>query len=139
MLGLSSHLRYHMCCTLIDMQKGFDRLAGLVRNHLNQNPQTGDVFVFLNKPKTHIKLLYWDGDGFAIFYKRLEVGTFDFLTNDSVCRELKREELLLVLGGLKRIDFKKKRDIKCNKTLVNTGFLRFFFLFLTHGKHRKPF
>ena len=111
MLGLSSHVRYHMCCTLIDMRKGFDGLAGLVRNYLNQNPQTGDVFVFLNKSKTHIKLLYWDGDGFAIFYKRLEQGRFDFLTNNSVSRELKREELLLILGGLKLRDFKKKKEI----------------------------
>jgi transposase len=109
MLALGFGVRYHMCCTLIDMRKGFDGLAGLVRNHLNQNPQTGDVFVFLNKSKTHIKLLYWDGDGFAIFYKRLEVGTFDFLTNDSVSRELKREELLLILGGLKLKNFNKKK------------------------------
>ncbi|MDI5950350.1 IS66 family insertion sequence element accessory protein TnpB [Flavobacterium sp. LB2P84] len=109
---MSSHVRYHMCCTLVDMRKGFDGLAGLVRNYLNQNPQAGDVFVFLNKFKTHIKLLYRDGDGFTIFYKRLEQGRFDFLTNDSVSRELKKEELLLVLGGLKLRDFKKKRDTK---------------------------
>ncbi len=118
MLGLSSYVRYHMCCTLVDMRKGFDGLAGLVRNYLNQNPQTGDVFVFLNKPKTHIKLLYWDGDGFAIFYKRLEQGRFDFLTNDSVSRELKREELLLVLSGLKLKDFKKKKRYKIEKNIL---------------------
>ena len=112
MLGLSSQVRYHMCCTLIDMRKGFDGLAGLVSNHLNQDPQTGDVFIFLNKSKTHIKLLYWDGDGFAIFYKRLERGTFDFLTNDSVSRELKREELLLVLGGLKLDGISSKKRYK---------------------------
>lgn len=115
MLGLSSQVRYHMCCTLVDMRKGFDGLAGLVQNYLNQNPQTGDVFVFLNKSKTHIKLLYWDGDGFAIFHKRLEQGRFDFLTNDSVSRELKREELLLVLGGLKLRDFKQKKRYKTAK------------------------
>jgi transposase len=115
MLGLSSHVRYHMCCTLIDMRKGFDGLAGLVRNYLNQNPQTGDVFVFLNKSKTHIKLLYWDDDGFAIFYKRLEQGRFDFLTCDSVSRELKREELLCILSGLTLRDFKKKKRYKTEK------------------------
>jgi transposase len=83
-----------MCCTVVDMHKGFDGLAGIVRNHLKQDPQTGDVFVFLNKSKTHIKLLYWDGDGFAIFYKRLEQGRFDFLTSDSLSRELKNYKLL---------------------------------------------
>jgi len=70
---------------------------------------TGDIFVFLNKPKTHIKLLYWDGDGFVIFYKRLEKGTFDFLYNDSSSRELKREELLLILEGIKLDNYKKKK------------------------------
>jgi len=109
MIGLSSKVRYHMCCTLIDMRKGFDSLSGLVRNHLDKDPLTGDVFVFINKPKTHIKLLYWDGDGFVIFYKRLAKGTFDFLTNDSSSRELKREELLLVLEGIKLDNCKKKR------------------------------
>jgi transposase len=97
------------------MRKGFDGLAGLFQNYLNENPQTGDVFVFLNKSKTHIKLLYWAGDGFAIFYKRLEQGRFDFLTNDSVSRELKREELLLILGGLKLSGFKKKKRYKTAK------------------------
>jgi len=109
MIGLSSKVKYHMCCTLIDMRKGFNGLIGLVRNHLNQNPQTGDIFVFLNKPRTHIKLLYWDGDGFVIFYKRLEKGTFDFLNNGDSSRELKREELLLVLEGIKLGGYKKKR------------------------------
>ena len=112
MLGLSSQVRYHMCCTLVDMRKGFDALAGLVRNYLDQNPQTGDVFVFLNKSKTHIKLLYWDGDGFAIFYKRLEQGRFDFLTSDSVSSDSVSRELLLVLSGLKLRDFKQKKRCK---------------------------
>ncbi len=114
------------------MRKGFHGLAGLVRNYVDQNPQTGNVFVFLNKSKTHIKLLYWDGDGFAIYHKRLDQGRFDFLTIDSVLRELKREELLLVLGGLKSRDFKKnKRDTKQPKTIVNTfEMLRFYSYFL---------
>lgn len=98
-----------MCCTLIDMRKGFDGLSGLVKNYLEKDPLTGDVFVFINKPRTHIKLLYWDGDGFVIFYKRLEKGTFDFLTNNTCSRELKREELLLILEGIKLDNYKKKK------------------------------
>jgi transposase len=67
MLGLSANLLYFLCCDLIDMRNGFDGLAGIVRNHLKKDPVSGDVFVFLNKTRTHIKLLYWDGDGFAFF------------------------------------------------------------------------
>ena len=68
MLGLSVNLRYFLCCTPVDMRNGFDGLAGIVRNKLKNDPISGSVFVFLNKTRTHIKLLYWDGDGFALHY-----------------------------------------------------------------------
>ena len=55
MFVFSSKIKYHLCCTLIDMRKGFDGLTGLVINLMQQNPRTGDVFIFLNKPKTHLK------------------------------------------------------------------------------------
>lgn len=109
MLVFSAKVKYHLCCTLIDMRKGFDGLSGLVLNLMQQNPRTGDVFIFLNKTKTHIKMLYWDEDGFVIFYKRLEKGTFDFLKDESISKELKREELVLILSGLKVDKYKKKK------------------------------
>lgn len=76
MLGLSSNLRYFLCCKPIDIRNSFDGLAGIVRNTLQNDPISGSVFIFLNKKRTHIKLLYWDGDGFALFYKRLERGRY---------------------------------------------------------------
>ncbi len=91
------------------MRKGFDGLCGIVINLLNQDPRTGDVFVFINKPKTHLKMLYWDDDGFVIFYKRLEQGTFDFLKEERLSKEIKRAELLLILCGLKLDKYKKKK------------------------------
>jgi len=104
-----------MCCTPIDIRKGFDGLSGLVRNYLKKDPLTGDVFVFLNKNKTHIKMLCWDGDGFVIFFKRLERGTFDLLKNDTASRELKRDELLMVLEGIKLDNCKKKKRFLLTK------------------------
>jgi transposase len=76
MFGFSSHLRYYLCCTHVDMRNGFDGLAGIVRNKLKKDPISGDVFIFVNKQQTHIKILYWDGNGFALFYKRLEAGRY---------------------------------------------------------------
>jgi transposase len=76
MFGFSSSIRYFMCNRAVDMRNGFDGLAGLVRNHLKQEPLSGDVFIFINNRGTHLKMLYWDGDGFALFYKRLERGRF---------------------------------------------------------------
>jgi transposase len=88
------------------MRNGFDGLAGIVRNTLNNDPVSGSVFVFLNKTRTHIKLLYWDGDGFALFYKRLERGKYPLTPHSDLSKEMKREELLMLLEGL---SFEKMR------------------------------
>ena len=112
MLSISTKIKYHICCTPIDIRKGFDGLSGLIRNYLKKDPLTGDIFIFLNKNRTHIKLLYWDGDGFTIYYKRLEKGTYDLPKSDDLSKELKREELLLILEGIRlEICKKKKRFI----------------------------
>ena len=112
MLGLSANLRYFLCCRLVDMRNGFDGLAGIVRNCLQKDPVSGDVFIFLNKSRTHIKLLYWDGDGFALFYKRLEQGRYSFTVHCGHVKELKREELLMLLEGLSFAQMKQKKRYK---------------------------
>ncbi len=58
------------------MRKGFDGLAALVHTHLGCDPLSGDLFVFCGKRRDKVKLLYWTGDGLAVWYKRLESGTF---------------------------------------------------------------
>jgi transposase len=100
MLGLSANLRYFLCCSTIDICNGFYGLAGIVRNHLKKDPVSGDVFIFLNKNRTHIKLLYWDGDGFAMFYKRLERGGYTLSAHCEPSKQIRREELLMLLEGL---------------------------------------
>lgn len=113
MLGLSANLRYFLCCHSTDMRNGFDGLAGIVRNYLGKDPVSGDVFVFLNKTRSHIKLLYWDGDGFALFYKRLERGRYARCTAlNELSIEMKREELLMLLEGLSYRDMSRKKRFK---------------------------
>jgi len=91
------------------MRNGFDGLAGIVRNHLKKDPISGDVFIFLNKTRTHIKMLYWDGDGFALFYKRLERGRFSHTTHNELSKQMQREELLMLLEGLEFETLRKKK------------------------------
>jgi transposase len=92
------------------MRNGFDGLAGIVRNSLGKDPVSGDIFIFLNKPRTHIKLLYWDGDGFALFCKRLEKGRYQrCIAVNGPSKEIKREELMMLLEGL---SFDKMRQGK---------------------------
>ena len=100
---MPSRMRYWFCTTPVDMRKGFDGLSGLVRDHLLQDPLTGDVFVFIGRARTHIKLLYWDGDGFVMYYKRLEKGRFDFPMSEGTSRELRRDEMLMLLEGVRLV------------------------------------
>jgi len=109
MLGFSSNLRYFLCCMTVDMRNGFDGLAGIVRNHLKNDPISGDVFIFINKKRSHIKLLYWDGDGFALFYKRLEQGRYAFTPSNEPSRPIKKEELMMLLEGLSFEGMGKKK------------------------------
>jgi transposase len=84
------------------MRKGFNGLSGLVNNELDRNVLSGDVFIFVNRRRTLIKLLVWDKSGFVIYYKRLEQGTFKFPTSsgESKSLELEREDLLMILEGI---------------------------------------
>ena len=77
MLHLSSHERYYFYSQAVDMRKGCYGLCGIVQNELKKNILSGDIFVFLNKRHNQIKLLQWDRDGFALYEKRLEKGTFE--------------------------------------------------------------
>ena len=72
MLSFSAHQRYFLFIDATDMRKGFSGLSGLVRKHIPHDLMSGDVFIFINKRRDKIKLLLWDSNGFAIWYKELE-------------------------------------------------------------------
>jgi transposase len=76
MLSLALPGRIFLCTLPTDMRKSFDSLAGIVQKHLGQDPLAGDLFVFRSKRGDRLKLLWWDDDGYAIWYKRLEEGSF---------------------------------------------------------------
>lgn len=92
------------------MRKSFDGLCGIIKNKMQQDVLTGDVFIFLNKRRTHIKLLLWERDGFAIYYKRLERGTFELPANNDAQLPITHQQLLLVLQGisLKAVQYRKR-------------------------------
>jgi transposase len=98
--GLAS--RVFLCSEPTDMRKGFDSLAARVRDYLGHDPLSGHLFLFISRHRDRLKLMYWDADGFAIWYKRLEEGTFRLpakaSTGTSV--ELRASELAMLLEGI---------------------------------------
>ena len=76
MLGLSAAVRVYLAAAPADMRKSFDGLAVLASGALGLDPLSGHLFVFVNRRRDRLKILYWDRDGFAVWAKRLERGTF---------------------------------------------------------------
>jgi len=100
MLSLSSRQRYFLYRGVTDMRKGFNGLSGLVRSHMSQDLLSGDVFIFLNKRRDRIKLLVWDRNGFVVWYKVLEQGTFELPGAGNDTLELSWTDLQLLLEGI---------------------------------------
>lgn len=105
---LESSRRYYLYDQPCDMRKSFNTLGVLVTGQMQLELLSGAGFVFINKRKTHLKLLMWEGDGFCLYYKRLERGTFEHPQSESGF-ELSYEKLLLILRGIKTDKIEKRK------------------------------
>jgi len=92
-----------------DMRKSFNGLIGIIQGQLQADAQGGDWFVFVNRRKTHLKILYFDGSGFCIWFKRLEQGQFNFRSSTEDKKALNWTGLQLLLAG---IEVQKYRQYK---------------------------
>ena len=97
-----SDVRIFFCTTPTNMNYSFDRLMGRAQEIFDQDPTSGHLFLFLSRKRDRLKILFWDCDGFCIWYKRLERGTFQLLTttNDEEGIELSYAQLVQLIGGL---------------------------------------
>jgi transposase len=102
MIPVGPATRVFLAAGPTDMRKGFEGLADLVRHRLQGDPLSGHLFVFSNRRRNRLKLLYWDGSGLWVCSKRLEKGCFSWPSAEEggVRISLKAEELALLLGGI---------------------------------------
>jgi transposase len=94
--------RYYLFRESTDMRKSFDGLCGIISFRLKQNPMSGDVFIFINKPRNRMKLLRWEDGGFVLFYKRLEKGTFELPSceNGNLQQRIDYGRLTMIITGI---------------------------------------
>lgn len=103
MIHLPASVRVYLCLTPCDMRRSFDGLHALVREYLELDAFGGHLFVFASRRRDRIKILYWDRDGFALWSKRLEEGTYGVPFGDSGeerRREITSHELTALLSGI---------------------------------------
>jgi len=103
MIHLPASVRVYLCLTPCDMRKSFDSLHTLVREQLELDAFAGHLFVFTSRRRDRVKILYWDRDGFAVWSKRLEEGTYAIPFSDGAAerrREISAQELGALLSGI---------------------------------------
>ena len=107
MLSLPASIRIFVYTGVTDMRRSFDRLAQMVEEHLEQDPESGHLYLFFNRRRDCVKMLLWETDGFVIWYKRLEAGTFAVPAaaaraagNQSAGVQIPARDLNLLLGGV---------------------------------------
>ena len=102
MFALTEAHRFYFYNQPTDMRKSFDALSGLVRSAMGQDPLSGAVYVFVNQPRTLMKLLHWQFGGFVLYSKRLEKGRFEFVFNSEGKseKEITHAELTMLVAGI---------------------------------------
>jgi transposase len=111
MFSLTSSFRYYLYREPTDMRKSFDGLSGLVQGQLERNPTSGEVFIFVNRRKNKVKLLRWEQGGFILYYKRLEMGTFELprFIGGAVSCQMSWSGLMLMIEGISIEKSKQRR------------------------------
>ena len=124
MFTLSESHKYYLHAGSCDMRKGFDSLCGVVRSQMGRDPLSGEVFVFINRGRTTIKLLHWERGGLVVYHKRLEQGRFTMPSYDvsSGSYSLRWTELVMMVEGIQMSNIRyKKRYEKSEEKDIKTG------------------
>lgn len=128
MFGVGPATRIYLAAGVTDMRKGFEGLYGLARDHLQCEPLSGHVFLFCNRQRNRLKVLFWDGSGLWICAKRLEKGRFRWPEAGAGQAKvvLTHEELAMLIGGMdlqqaRRRPWYRKEIAEVSSTRINTA------------------
>jgi transposase len=109
MLSLPPSVRIFVCLEPTDMRRSFDGLAHLAQAICRGDPFSGHYFVFGNRRHDRVKILFWDNDGFVVYAKRLEEGTFRFPSGNAGSFEMNSEELWALMSGIDLASARRKK------------------------------
>ena len=120
MLGLPPSVKIYFATGLVDMRNGIDGLRAIVDATLKLNPDDGHLFVFVGKSRDKLKILFWDGNGYVIYFKRLEQGRFQLPELDASRSRVLLEpaQLAMLLDG---IDLNAKRLVRWKPPIQSLG------------------
>ena len=108
----SHRSRIWLCTRPTDMRKSFNGLNAAVKHQLGQNPLNGDYFIFINRRRTQMKILYFESSGYCLWCKRLEQGQFNFMPSSTGQRSLTATDLQLLLDGIKVEKYRQFKRFK---------------------------
>ena len=123
MIGPGTNLRVYLACGATDMRKGIDGLMALVQSSLRQKPASGSVFAFRGRRGDRIKLLFWDGQGFCLYYKVLEKGRFPWPSATDGTARLTAAQLSMYLQSTSRM--RKEERVTCLCPEFITTYVKF--------------
>jgi transposase len=111
MLSIPGQVKIFLCLTPTDMRKSIDGLCGLASSVLEEDPASGHLFVFVGKRRDRVKLLYFDTDGYAVWYKRLEIGVFRIpkVEAEQTSLTLSATDLTMLLSGVDLASVKRTK------------------------------
>ena len=124
MIALAPQIRVFLHRRPTDMRKSFNGLVALTEAELKQDPLSGDLFVFVNRRRDRIKILYWGQTGFCIWYQQLQQGTYQLPSHDSLdeldALEVTRSQLSLILDGIDLSSVRQRRRFQLQREAADT-------------------
>jgi transposase len=117
-IHLPASVRVYLCTAPCDMRRSFDGLHALVTGSMELDAFAGHLFVFANRRRDRVKILYWDRDGFAVWAKRLEEGTYamPFTGSEEKRREITAQELGALLSGIDLSQARRRKRYQRKRT-----------------------